>query len=88
MSKLAQTHVWHNGQRFFVSTEDRASSALAAYGLRYAETLAWSWPDGDERRGAIVGQESSGQGSLYGHFKLVERLLKTGKGDEPEEESE
>lgn len=87
MSKLAQTHVWHNGQRFFVSTADRPSSAPELRERMYAETLAWSWPENCAERGAIVGQESSGQGSLYGHFKLVERLLKTGKGDEPEEDS-
>lgn len=39
-NKIAQTYVWSEGKRYFVSTINRASSAMCAPG-DYAETMVW-----------------------------------------------
>lgn len=80
--KLAQTYVWHGGKfgkRFFVSTINRKSSAVEAYGAMYAETMAWEWPEGAQARGPLVFQGECGAGSLLIHSWVVQELLKTGK---------
>lgn len=66
---LAQTYVWHNGMQYFVSTINRYSSAVLAYGDCYAETMAWTLKGSALDR--IFAQEESAAGSLCGHLKLV-----------------
>ncbi len=69
---LAQTYVWHNGMRYFVSTIDSDSSS--ALGGRYAETMVWEWPEGQQQRGKFVAQDEHAAGSLYAHTRMVERI--------------
>ena len=76
---LAQTYVWHGDKAFMVSTINRASSAVAAYGQVYAETMVWEWRPETKERGAIIGQDSASAGSLYAHQQMVERLFATGR---------
>lgn len=77
---LAQTHVWHKGQRFFVSTINRECSATE--GGIYAETLVWEWDAEVGGRGGLVGQDEAAMDSLAAHFRMVKRLFETGTSTE------
>lgn len=76
---LVQTYVWHEGKAFLVSTINRPSSAAASYGGMFAETIVWEWFSDKRERGAIIGQDSSGNRCLYAHQRMVERLYRYGR---------
>lgn len=76
---LIQTYVWHEVKGFFVSTIDRESSAM--YAGVYAETMAWELDSEKRVRGALVGQDEAGQGSIARHLLMVQRLYETGKAE-------
>ena len=82
---LAQTYVWHEGKKFFVSTINRESSAMLAPGM-YAETIVWDWCEEDNRRGNIIRMAEGCEGSLTRHFQLVQLISNTGKCFEEEED--
>ncbi len=39
-NKIAQSYIWHEGKRYFVSTIERDASAID-YRSRYNETIVW-----------------------------------------------
>ena len=85
MSKaLIKSHVFHDGKCFFVSTINRESSAVEAYGMTYAETMAWEWFQESGSRGDLVAQDEASSDSLRGHFRVCEKLAATGKFYEDE----
>lgn len=78
---IASTRVWHGGKAFDVSTIDRNSSAAAAYGMVYAETLVFEvLPDG--KRGSILAQGEAARGSIGVHQDMVAQLRVFGKCDD------
>lgn len=82
---LEKTYIYREGKRWLVSTINRQSSAVLAYGRRYAETIVFEITgDGpDDLR--IVTQTEAPEGSYYGHDMMVQRLRQTGSPDDPEE---
>lgn len=67
------------GERWWrVSTIDREASSPYAYGMRYAETMAWEWDADTKRPGRIVGQDEGPEGSIEAHLTMCRRLLDTG----------
>jgi hypothetical protein len=82
--KVIQTYVWHNGKCFFISTINRQSSAIGE--LMSAETLAWEWDNETNKRGAWIGQDEDCEDSIATHQQMVERLFRTGKCEEIENE--
>lgn len=81
---LIQTYVWHEGKAFFVSTINRASSAAAAYGMTYAETMVWAWNPETRKTERMLGQDEDCHGSIRTHQMIVERLHRTGLVEIPE----
>lgn len=70
---IASTRVWHEGKAYDVSTIDRESSAAAAYGDVYAETIVWEvGPDG--KRNQQVFQDEAIQGSIAVHQNIVSTI--------------
>ena len=82
---LIQSHVRHGDKWFFVSTINRESSAALAYGMTYAETMAWDFDPATKQRGQIVAQDEAPTDSLRGHFRVCEKLAATGKFEDNEE---
>jgi hypothetical protein len=82
---LIQSYVRHGDKWFFVSTMNRESSALAAYGMVYAETLVWEWDAEKRERGRIVAQGEGGQDSIYAHLAMCKRIAETGSPEGQEE---
>jgi len=84
---LAQSYVWHGGKGFYVSTINRQSSAAAAYGRIYSETLVWEWDRKTKERGNLIGQDEHLKDSLFAHQRMVQRLFDTGKSEEPDDDT-
>jgi hypothetical protein len=82
IEKLAQTYVQHNGKWFFVSTINRESSALAAYGMMYAETMVWEVDYDTKKRGELLYSLEAGKDSLREHQRAIEELFMEGKIEE------
>ena len=76
-TKVAQTHVWHEGACFFVSTINRESSSIL--GGTFAETLVWKWDEATRQRGDLIGQTGGSTDSIHAHQAMVKRLHETGK---------
>lgn len=70
--QIAKSFISCNGKHYFISTINRASSAVLAYGDLYAETIAWEWNPETEFRGDIVMQDSASENSLVGHNRTVD----------------
>lgn len=70
---IASTRVWHDGKAYDVSTIDRESSAAAAYGDVYAETIVWEVTQGG-KRGAMLYQNEAARGSIAAHQQIVSNL--------------
>lgn len=83
--RVAYTVVEHGGKRYAVSTINRESSAAAAYGATYAETMVFLL--GDKGLERIVAQDEAPTGSTRGHERMVERITKYGENDPPEDEA-
>jgi hypothetical protein len=71
--RVIKTFVWHKGECFFVSTIDRASSAIAGPS-RYNETLVWRYDWKKTERLAQVHQAEDRQGSIATHQRLVKAI--------------
>jgi hypothetical protein len=69
---LAATTVCHGEDFYSVSTIDRDSSSME--GGRYAETLVWRLDEYKNRVGGHIAQDEASEGSLRGHFAMVERI--------------
>lgn len=80
--RVIKSYVWHKDKCFFISTINRDSSALAAYGRRYAETLAWEYDFEKSERIEIVGQDEGVEGSITKHMLMCQRLHDTGIAEE------
>jgi hypothetical protein len=80
---IARTYVWHGARCWMVSTVNRESSAAAAHGARYAETMVWEWDETTRGLGRLAGMDEAGEGSIYAHQRMVQRLHDTGGCDEP-----
>jgi len=76
--KVIQSYVWHEGKCFFVSTINRESSAVLAYGHRYAETMIWECDPETRERGNLVGTFDGIEGSVGTHVDLCRKLRDTG----------
>jgi hypothetical protein len=77
MNKNAiQSYVYHcdSDKAFYVSTILRESSAAAAYGSMYLETIVWEWDATTKKRGGIVAQ---GEG-LLSHFDFCRQFYENG----------
>lgn len=70
---IARTRVWHDGKPYDVSTIDRESSAVAAYGMKYAETLVFEVRE-DGSTGHILHQDEAAQGSIATHQQIVNNI--------------
>lgn len=82
--KLMQSYVWHQEKCFFVSTIDRESSAVMAYGGTYAETMVWEYDYEKRECGDLVGQTEGAAGSIQAHLRMCDRLHRTGRCEEDE----
>ena len=83
-SRLIKTYVFHGDDCYFVSTINRDSSSMM--GGRFAETLVWAFDwDKNERLEKMPWQEEAGEDSIRGHQSMVERIHKTGSGDDRDE---
>jgi hypothetical protein len=80
-NRVAQTHVWHEGQCWLVSTANRRCSAPAAWDSIYAETLVWLC-DSRSGVGPLVWQGSSSAGDISVHEQAVRSLWKKGAIDD------
>ena len=76
-NKIAQTYVWSEGKRYFVSTINRASSAMCAPG-DYAETMVWEWPEGAPERGELICNGAGAEGSIFRHLQMVGAIWERG----------
>lgn len=76
---VIQTYVWHGDKCFFVSTIERASSAAAAYGMRYNETIVWAWDTAKKERGAQLHMTDDQRGSIVAHQRTVEAIHDVGE---------
>lgn len=79
MINLANTTVWYGLTAFNVSTINRESSAVMAYGSTYAETIAWTINPETKRRDKIIGQGESCTDSLHENIRAVKCLAETGR---------
>ena len=78
MTAIARTYVRHKDKCFLVSTINRTSSAVAAYGAEYAETMVWEWDKDRGVCGGLLGQAEAPAGSIHMHQGLVTRLFVQG----------
>ncbi len=76
--KVMQSYVWHDGKCFFVSTINRESSEVLAYGHRYAETMVWEYDPETRERGDLVGQFDGVEGTIGTHVSVCRKLNDTG----------
>lgn len=67
---VARTEIRHGDKVILVSTTNRPSSGLGAYGRIYAETLVAEL-DIDGSWLGIVGQDEAPEGSTAGHERMV-----------------
>ena len=71
---VIQTFVWRDKKCFHVSTIERSSSAPAAYGYRYNETIAWECdPDLRTKREMICSADDL-KGSILTHQRIVKEI--------------
>lgn len=84
--RVMKSYVWHGEDCYFVSTINRDSSAMGAYGRRYAETLVWHFDwEKNERGPSVMHGESAGEDSIHGHIITCQRLRATGNPYEAED---
>ena len=76
-NKIIQSYVWHNDKRYFVSTIERDSSAIA-YPERYNETIVWEWPEGENHRGEMLIQDEDIKGSIKKHQAICLEIYQKG----------
>lgn len=82
--RLIKTYLWHGDDCYFVSTINRDSSSIM--GGRFAETIVWSFDWEANERGRLLWSDGAGQDSIRSHMKMVERIHKTGSGEEPDDD--
>ena len=75
--KVIQSYVFHNEKRYFVSTIERDSSAMA-YPSRYNETIVWEWKEGEAERGEMLLQDEDIKGSIKKHLEICSNIYKNG----------
>jgi len=72
-NRVALDIVECNGVQYRVSTINRESSAMYAYGGMYAETIVFSVPHNE-----ILAQDEASEGSMFGHQRMCEAFRKYG----------
>lgn len=77
--RVIKTYVWHGEKCFFVSTIERNSSAAAAPGTRYNETIVWEFDWEKNERRLMVFQTSCAPGSIVAHQRTVEAIHDVGE---------
>jgi hypothetical protein len=88
MSDTAEirSYVWHGGKCYFISTNTRQSSAAAAYGATYAETIVWDCDSPAGERVKILHMESAAAHSINKHLEICRAIYNKGaeafKGEE------
>lgn len=80
--QVIKTFVYHGEKCFYVSTINRPSSAAAAYGHIYAETIVWDYDWPKQIRGEIIYQDEAPAGSISKHQWIVECFHQDGKVEE------
>ena len=75
---MIATYVSHKGKWWRVSTINRESSALEAYGHKYAETLVWDLDVDNQAVGAIHHSDSDSYGNINTHQQVIERIHERG----------
>ncbi len=76
--QLAKSFISTNDKHYFISTINRESSAMLAYGSIYAETIAWEWNPETNTRGEQVKQDESCENSLEGHKRVIDFIYNGG----------
>jgi len=76
---VIQSFVWHrwNDQKkcYLVSTIERESSAPAAHGMRYNETIVWEYDwDQRTRMEKILLMAEDAPGSIKNHFFICQQI--------------
>lgn len=72
--KIWQSHVWHKGKAFFVSTIFRTYETYAGESRGF-ETLVWIWDEQTQKRGDMIGH----MGGLDHHQSICRCLIATGE---------
>ena len=83
--RVLKTYVWHGEQCYFVSTIIRDSSAFVSPPPRYAETIAWEFDWSKNVRGNLLAMDGDGE-AFTQHMRMCERIYKTGKAENTEDE--
>jgi hypothetical protein len=86
--KLMQSYVFHKDQCFFVSTANRACSALGASDIIYAETLVWESNTRKFSQDRLIHQGEDRRDGLDTHFKICKQLFQTGACVDKEDDDE
>lgn len=76
-------------ERFFVSTINRASSAMVMPPLRFHETIVWHWNPEDRGRGEMISVHNTdfGERSAFEqHMRICQHLMNGGDSAELEDE--
>ena len=84
---VIQSHVWHKGTCFFVSTILMECSSPYGQGIFYYEHMATMLNESDQSSLGIMAHFSSNK-RLEHHFSLCEQLSRTGKYDSAHKENE
>lgn len=75
---IFKSYVFRGDECFFVSTMERESSAAAAYGARFNETMAWRFDWDNNKTMELVGHVGDGE-AFRQHMAMCEQLYRTGR---------
>ena len=75
--RIIKSYVWHEDKCFFISTIDRNYSAMD--GGRYAETMAWDFDWGTDKRGDIIAQGGDIEGFIRTHLNMCQQFHDNGE---------
>lgn len=67
-----------SGKKVVVSTINRESSSMLAYGSLYAETMVFEFFSDEERWGSVLAGGEACEGSRYTHDRFITQFRETG----------
>lgn len=76
--QLAKSFIKHKDKHYYISTINRQSSSVLAYGHVYSETLAWEWLPDSERRGEQVAQDDGLENDIKSHIRIINFIINGG----------
>lgn len=76
---IITSYVFFEDKCFYVSTIERDTSAVAAYGMHYNETIVWEFDVVKHMMGKMLYQDEDMRGSIRVHQKMCKELYETGK---------